>query len=528
MMRRVSRVGVGLAVACVIGCGGAVDLGRLPVNAAADLDEGDASLGADVRLQGDLRDFGDVVPDGDAANAGDQDRPEADAALPPDALAVRGRFFETGGKRTLLVGDSLTQGWMELGTDFNQGRYLDALAARGINALLIWAFVGVQNQLQDSRIGYDSPEIWPWVRVNGRFDLTRLRPGYFTRLRAFVAAAAARDIIVVLTLHDGWTKTRFGADPGYPGHPFNAQSGGPLADNNDYVVLADYEHEISGPYAAGWSWQRKNQFFQEQFVIRVTTELGGLSNVVYEIFNEGEWYDRARIQAHQAHFLSVIRRRSAAPTLVDSDFFGELFRGNAECSALSYHMPNWDTASTAKEFFDAFAAHFNATPAKPAFFTEPVPEYRGDVGWLDAATRMIWGTALAGANVVFQNDTSFGFAPNAKIAAYAAARDAALDREGRCAAFFTDHVDLSGMRPRPGLTSTGVCLAAAGREYVIYSQSGATFTVNLTGVTGAFAARFYNPKTGQLKAETTVQGGAVRTITKPSSSDWVYHLVKRP
>lgn len=46
-------------------------------------------------------------------------------------------YVSWNGKPLLLVGDSVTQGWMECGADFDQKAYVDALASRGMNLLMI-------------------------------------------------------------------------------------------------------------------------------------------------------------------------------------------------------------------------------------------------------------------------------------------------------------------------------------------------------------------------------------------------------
>lgn len=53
-----------------------------------------------------------------------------------------GPYLVWKGESRLLIGDSVTQGWMESGENFDQRGYVDALAARGINLLMLWAFKG--------------------------------------------------------------------------------------------------------------------------------------------------------------------------------------------------------------------------------------------------------------------------------------------------------------------------------------------------------------------------------------------------
>jgi len=93
---------------------------------------------------------------------------------------------------------------------------------------MLWSFKGTdaRRQQQDKRIGYDAPELWPWAGSpeTRSFDLHRFNPAYFERLKQLVADAESRRMVVLVTVHDGWTKTSF------DGHPFNCALGnGPLS-----------------------------------------------------------------------------------------------------------------------------------------------------------------------------------------------------------------------------------------------------------------------------------------------------------
>lgn len=445
----------------------------------------------------------------------------------PVQVAVDGHFWEFRGQKVLPVGDSITQGWMELGANFNQTAYVDALAARGINVLMLWTFIGVTDQAADERIGYDAPELWPWPRAGGRFDLTRFNDAYFARLRSLVEYADSKDILVVLTVHDGWTKTRFA------GHPLYAVLGGSLTDRAQYVELHNYTGEMPAAFDPGWSRQQKNQFYLERFCDRLIQATGDLPNVVYEMFNEGEWYNQANLLAFQRHFLDFFRARTARPLLINDDHVDGPdidFRTDPRAGAISLHSPRWDTEPPATTFFDAFRGHFVGAPAKPFFFSEPVPEYQGDATRHDGLRWLLWGSAIGGAGVVIQNDTSWGFDPNTLMAAQAANRDIVLNYEGHAARFFNaSGVNLNGLVPDGSLCSTGVCMASPGREYVVYAPSGTTFTVNLSAAAQPFSARFYNPRSGAFRSAFLVTGGAsAQAFTKPDGNDWVLHLRLRP
>jgi len=442
----------------------------------------------------------------------------------PAGLSIDGNWIKFRGEKSLLIGDSVTQGWMECGTNFDHEAYVDALASRGINILMIWSYIATSaaTQTGDARIGYDSPEYSPWVKNGSSYELDNLNQAYFDALEALVSYADDNDIVVLITIHDGWTKTRF-AD-----HPFNTTKGGPLTSNGQYVELYDYNSEMPTTYNASWNYLQKNQYYQEKFVNALVNAVGSYPNVIFEMFNEGEWYNQTYLRAHQVHFLDFIKARTDTLTMVNDDHVGGTnFRGEADCDIISLHKPNWDEYSDAIDAFGHYDGEFTATPTKPVFFGEPVPEWQGESYLIDAMMRLMWGTAVAGCGYVVQNDASFGFDPYANMASEAYDCGIMLDREGYCAVFFNDSgIELSGMSPDGSLASTGVCLADTGREYVVYSQSGSSFTVNLSAASGeTLNCRFYNPRTGVFESTFQRSGGSsAESFTKPSSSDWVLHI----
>jgi hypothetical protein len=448
-----------------------------------------------------------------------------------------GHWLQFRGRPILLVGDSITQGWMELGADFNQRAYVDALARRGINVLLLWSYIGVVDQTSDHRIGYDAPEIWPWVRAAraprqgtasqggaGPFDLTRFNDAYFDRLHELVHCAEANDIVVVIQVHDGWTKTKFA------GHPFNVANGGPLTDKTQFVELHDYRREMPSACDPQWTRPEKHQFYLERFCERLLRATADTPNVMFEIFNEGEWYDARRLRAFQLHFLEFFQARTSRPLMVNDDHIRGVpgFRDEPKADLLSHHMPRWDDLPPAQVFFDHYRREFGATPVKPLFFSEPVPSCDGgDTATEGALLRLLWGTALAGASVVIQNDTSYGFDPRSAMAAKAEQRDRILDLEGHLARFFHQSgLNFAALKPDGRLASTGVCLAEAGVEYVVYAPPGWAFTVNLAAAKDtALGVRWYNPRTGEFHEGSPVAGGnQAQPFTPPFAGDAVLYL----
>ncbi len=435
-----------------------------------------------------------------------------------------GHYLVWRGRPLLLVGDSVTQGWMESGSDFDQDAYIDALAQRGLNILMLWAYKGTNRdfQTQDARLGYDAPECWPWRGSPDRrnMDLGRFNDTYFARLRALVGRAEQRGLVVLITVHDGWTKTSFA------GHPFNRQLGnGPLATREQYVELASYGREMGEALDTGWDWRQRNQYYQERFCARLISELAPYSSVMYEMFNEGEWYDAELRRRHEQHFLAFFRARCTNPLVTNSDHItADDPHRDAKVDLVSLHPLGWTGHAP------RFAAGFRTLPPRPYLYSEPVPEFDGETPSLADVRRSMWETALAGAGWVNQNDTSFGWNPKAAIAAKAGVRDQAYDLAGHCARFLARaDVHFWEMAPHGELASTGTCLARPGREYLVYAPTAQTIAVDLVAVgDAALAVRWYDPQTGQLRSSPDVAGGGTATLTPPFAGDAVLHLTRRP
>jgi len=431
-----------------------------------------------------------------------------------------GQYLKWNGHPILLIGDSVTQGWMELGFNFNQEGYIDALADSGINLVMIWSYIGTNasHQIKDPRIGYDAPEVWPWQGSSDtkNFDLTRLNPIYFSRLEDFVSHAAKKKMVVLITIHDGWAKDRFAM------HPFNASLGnGPLKWKHQYVELADYSHEVSGDYNPNWDWKHKNQYFQEQFCKKIIATLKHHPNVIYEMFNEGEWYNPEARRRHESHFLAFFRSRCSNLLVTNTDHIrGDHPHTDAKVDIISLHG-KWENR------FTDFQKGFNSRPAKSYLMSETVPGFEGHQGDINPLRRFAWETAIAGSGWVNQNDTSFGWDPNTIMNKKSAMRDKAYYFTGNCAKFFNESgIEFWNMRPNGDICSSGVCSANDGVEYIAYSSNGDSIDVNLSETAGSFDVRWYNPRDGKFIYNLKTVGGENKNFKKPDSEDWVLHLKK--
>jgi hypothetical protein len=436
-----------------------------------------------------------------------------------------GHYLTWRGDPILPIGDSLTQGWQWTGANFDHEGYIDALASHGINTTMIWTYMGATGEglRKDERVGYDAPELWPWAGSpdDDSFDLTRLNQDYFDALREFVAYAEQKSVLVLITVHDGGAKWSFGS-----GHPFSAACGnGPLSDAAQYTDLHDYDNEMPGAYDASWTRRQKNQYFQERFCDKLIRELNGLSNVMYEMFNEGRKpYDATQRRRHEEHFMAFFEARCDNLIFTNADHIDAGFDPHAKgCPAdvVSWHG-DWGGR------FADFEKAFGKAPAMPYFQSEPVPGWDGTNLTVDEIRGAMWQVVMAGAGWVAQNDTSFGWDAKTAIVARAAVRDRLYETVGHCARFFHGgKVRFWEMSPAGSSSTTGICLAGEGGEYVVYAPKGGAFALDLTAAgKGELTVEWYDPRSGELTDGKPVVGGQKRSFIAPDRRDWVLHVFR--
>lgn len=188
------------------------------------------------------------------------------------------------GQPTLLITSAEHYGAV-LNADFDYEKYLESLQQQGMNYTRIFtgSYVeipksfGIVNNSLAPAVGRF---LAPWKRVSeaglfegeGKFDFDQWEPTYFERLRGFVAAAEARDIIVEVTLFCATYN-----DELWKRHPFN-----PGNNVNQIGNLGRREfNTLKNPKVIAC---------QKAMIEKIAGELNAYDNVIYEICNE-PWAD---------------------------------------------------------------------------------------------------------------------------------------------------------------------------------------------------------------------------------------------
>jgi len=206
--------------------------------------------------------------------------PWAAAAEPIALHPDNGHYFLWRGKPTILVTSGEHYGAV-LNLDFDFVRYLDALAADGLNHTR--TFSGTYREVPGSFGITDNtlaPKpgryIAPWARSDqpgcsdggNKFDLARWDEAYFDRLRKFMAAAAERGVVVEMNLFCPLYDDKLWA-----ASPMNE------ANNVNRVGGCARTEALTLKHPALLE-------FQLAFTRKIVRELNGFDNLYFEICNE--------------------------------------------------------------------------------------------------------------------------------------------------------------------------------------------------------------------------------------------------
>jgi len=167
---------------------------------------------------------------------------------------------------------------------------------------------------------------------------------------------------------------------------------------------------------------------------------------------------------------------------------------------------------------------------------------RPDYDWPDSNTtlaqnedqrhQVLWGNLMTGGAGV---EAYFGYSlPHSDMTCEDwRSRDDWFRACGHALAFFHDHLPFQEMQGADPLVGNGnhsgngrYCLAKTGQIYAVYLPDGGPADLDLSGVSGAFEVRWYDPRNGgslQNGSVTAVAGGATVNLGSPPSAtdkDW--------
>ena len=425
-------------------------------------------------------------------------------------------YFLFRTKPTILITSAEHYGAV-LNRDFDFSKYLDELAAHGLNLTRLFSGVYCEDAkafgiTRNTLAPIEGQLSCPWARSatpgyaggGNKFDLTQWDAAYFKRLKTFVAQAGQRGIVVEFVLF-----CPFYEDSMWNLSPMNAASN----VNGVGKVSRDaaYNREKNGDLQA----------IQESLVKKFVAELNGFDNLYFEVCNEP--YFGGVTDDWQRRIIDVIVE--------------------AEEPLPNKHLISQNVANGSKKIerphpaISVFNFHYASPPTavKENFGLNKVigENETGFKGTGDTHYRMeAWEFLLAGGGLYNNLDYSFAVGHEDGTFKYPektpGGGNAGFRNQIAVLKKFLDGFDFVRMKPDEGLVKRGlpndgrsITLSESGKQYAVYFFGGPTVKPLLAIPPGKYQADWISPISGKvLKTEAlTANQSAVELSSPEFSSD---------
>ncbi|MBL7697118.1 MAG: DUF4038 domain-containing protein [Chitinophagaceae bacterium] len=450
-------------------------------------------------------------------------------------------FQDDSGKPLILCGSqtwNTLQDWGSNGSvqklDFNA--FVNFLKKHGHNMTLLWmtelpkfhGFPTSENNAPDITVGpFPHKRTGPGNASDGKpkFDLDKLDETYFARLRERVKALHEAGIYAGVYLFSGEWLLRFRS--GSDGYPF---TGG----NNINGVDDGYVENSNESAVASITMKSTNEItrYQDEYVKKLINTLNDLPNVLWIVSEEAPatsawWTDR---------MISFVRDYEKEKPFQHPIGFGG-FDGTLDDSAIVHNDADW-IAPWAR--VSPTRSCGNGKPACKVNINDSDHSY-WEI-WLDSPVQnrnYIWANFLNGNQVMFmdpyvihysrQSRNNFDSSINNISRAPNPRWNNVRDNMGYVLNY-SRRINLANALPRHELTSTKYCLAniaPTGSEYLVYSPTGGSFTVDLTAMPPGrkLSVEWFNPATGVTVNQAPIAAGArAQQFVPPFCGDAVLYL----
>jgi hypothetical protein len=434
-------------------------------------------------------------------------------------------FIDGSGKAIYLSGASTLASLQDSGSSdpppvFDYLAYLDLLRKHNHNFFRLYRHESPRWNLEK-----DDDNYWyapmPYRRTGPgdaqdtkpKFNLAQLDDEYFDRLRQRVEQAQARGIYVSVMLFNGFSVADHKGSAGngrnnpWRSHPFHRA-------NNINGIDGDPGRRESGEATHTLAVPEVTAL-QEAYVRRVIDTVNEFNNVLYEISNES----RGDSRDWQYHLIAYVKnyeksKRKQHPVGMVSQFpdgdIAMLLRSPADWISPPSHLLNPPVADGGKVVIND---------------TDHICGFCGDPAW-------VWKSFTRGNNTAFLDPYDYLTASRSFDPQWDPIR-----RNLGYALTYTRRMNLSAMRPRPDVSSTGYCLASPGpepAEYLVYAPhytgrfdrylNARTITVDLSGTTGELSVEWLDPCTGLSTDGIKTTGGGNRSFVAPFDGDAVLYI----
>jgi hypothetical protein len=321
------------------------------------------------------------------------------------------------------------------------------------------------------------PTAWKLL-ASGKYDLTQWNETYWRQLRDIVTYAKSKQLVLsVMVFSEPGLETGSGRWAIHPFNPNNNVNGLGLPSGE---AVPEFYNLSNAALKA----------IQEAYVTRLINEVAVQGNVIVELVNEytgpSTW---------EAHFIQFVNARTSAPIAVN--------RLANPATALT--LTNVDQANyhnlQAGTVFNTFKANYGKAKAQhydeQALGTQTVANLQA----------MAWEAILGGGGINWDQSGNPSVTPGISLGVKT---------------FLSSHAFQPWNSVPTTLAAPYAAMRRATDELVVY-VSGSSVTVDLTGWSGTYDVKWYNPAQRTTVTKPTVSGGASRSFTPPAARQ-VLHL----
>jgi hypothetical protein len=380
-----------------------------------------------------------------------------------------------------------------------------------------------------------------WLRAGPRkandgglqFDLERLEPDYFSRMRSRIVHAGQNGVYVSVMIFNGymwWIDVTSG-----DGNPFER-------GNNVNGVSCSKTCPLDASLLPENTW-----WFEKNYIHKVVDTVHDLPNAMYEVSNESgspqsdNWqaniiaeldsYERATYNSH--HPIGYTSAGSGTPDSI-------LYRSAADWVSPNFGgsgvTPNVATGQCPVVTGNGGAPNPSSPNCKVVIndtdhsFGGSSMQSAGVVG----QTTWVWENLTSGNGVAFMDPYLVLWPGRNNCTGAPVGGDpnvcSGLDSQWNTIRLaiadvvaYAKKIDLKDMTPQGSLSTSGFCLANPGSQYLVFSTSN-TFTLTITQ--GSYVFEFFNPSTHAVVQTGTVTVESSRLFTAPFTGDSLLWLHK--
>jgi len=376
----------------------------------------------------------------------------------------------------------------------------------------------------------------PWARSSqgrawdglAKYDLTKFNPWYFDRLKTFATLCDRKGTILFHNFYMQHALLEINAHyVDFPWRPTNCIQKTEMPDTKP---AAKVFYDISHPL---------RRRLHRTYIRKCLDELGHYSNVVHLVSEEYTgpvsfmkfWIDTVN-EWEREKGKKVIIAVGATKDVLDA--LADDHRVSVLDLRYWWYQPNGSLYAPqgGREVPGRYAAGYKSAQTTPAQIYRQIMEYRqhypnkGIIHTIEASRQQTWAFLMGGGSMLIRR---LEYADGKDPERYVAPPDSRIIQPTYD--FINNNLSgrLQKMVPQKLVRNeqkNNWCLAENNQTYLVYTLKGGQVRLDLSGASGTFAAKWFDPRTGKLlnANKGVAKGGGIIEFDAPDSKDWALWL----